>query len=247
MQAVETSAIVFFCVFGGALAGYWIRPRLPQHHLGADSRDLLKQGLAIIGTMTALIIGLLVASAKGSFDDQANEVRTIAAKIMVVDRLLANYGPEAAPVREILKELTKDTIDRTWGKTSSVGEARGDWGGPLADAIQSLSPRDENQKWIKAQALQLLLGLATSRWLIAAREATPIPWLLLLTIICWLTIIFLGMGLIAPLNFTNLVVLLMSAAAAAAAILLVLELYDPFRGFMQISPAPMRLILEARH
>jgi hypothetical protein len=94
MSSMAISSIVFACVFGGAMLGMFIRAILPQHHLRSDSKDVVKLGMGIVATLSALVLGLLIASAKGSYDAQSAELTQMSAKIILLDRLLAHYGPE---------------------------------------------------------------------------------------------------------------------------------------------------------
>lgn len=241
MGALATAGIVFLCLIAGAGAAALLRPRLPAHHLSAESKDLLKQGLAIVGTMTALIIGLLVASAKSSFDEQAGEVTKVAANLVVLDRLLASYGPETADIRRGLRTQAGSMVEAAWGDPRAPRNQR--WGDPIVHAVMHLQPQDDGQRWAREWSLRLLVQLATSRWTIAASLASPVPRPLLIVIVFWLTLIFFGMGLLAPPNLTNSAVMIASAAAAAGAVLLILELYNPFHGLLRISPAPFELAL----
>ena len=77
MSATAVSFIAFACVLGGALLGMFLRASLPEHHLSADSKDFMKLGMGLIATMAALVLGLLIASAKSSYDIQRNELTQI--------------------------------------------------------------------------------------------------------------------------------------------------------------------------
>ena len=114
MNAYIISLVIFACVFGGALLGALLRTSLPDHHLSSESKEIVRLGTGLVGTMTALVLGLLVASAKSSYDTDKTEVITLASKIVFMDRLLAHYGPEAAPAREALKKSAVTAIERMW-------------------------------------------------------------------------------------------------------------------------------------
>src|ERR1700758_2279328 len=112
MSALAISLIVFLCVFGGAMLGMLLRRYLPEHHQSADSQRIVNLGAGIIGTMAALVLGLLVASAKGNYDTQNNEVLDATAKIALLDRVLAQYGSESKTTREQLHQLVEHGVDR---------------------------------------------------------------------------------------------------------------------------------------
>jgi hypothetical protein len=244
MGTFKTAGIILLCVFASGLAGGLIRPRLPQHHLSSESKDLLKQGLAIVGTMTALVLGLLVASAKSSFDGESAELTKFTANVVVIDRVLAAYGPEANAARGQLRRYLDLTLERGWGKSQATESSSGAvLGGGLVDAVQHLSPQNENQRWSREWVLRLLVQLGTSRWTFAAEQASPMQWPFLFIVVFWLTLIFFGMGLMSPPNATTVAVLGVCALATAGALLLVLELYNPLHGLIRLSPAPLKMAL----
>jgi hypothetical protein len=244
MGPVATSVIIFLCIFAAALGGAVVRPWLPQHHVSSESKDLLKQGLTIVGTMTALVLGLLVASAKSSFDEESAEVTKVTANIVVLDRILAHDGPKANGARGTLHDLTAGLIAMAWGNREPLKATEGSVNAErLVAAIQGLPALDENQRQAKEWAVKILIQVATSRWMVAAEQVSPMPKPFLVIVVLWLTLIFFGMGLMSPANGTTLVVLLASAVATAGALFLVLELYDPFHGLMRVSPAPLQMAL----
>ena len=141
MKPAIVGMIVFVCTFGGALVGNWLRTTLPEHHLNDESRDTVKLGTGLIATMTALVLGLVTASAKSSFDAVNTAVKNTAMDILTLDRLLARYGPETGEIRGALQHAVASRIDMIWPQSSSEParlepsvEASGVEG--LADAIR---------------------------------------------------------------------------------------------------------------
>src|SRR5216117_2608403 len=119
MSSTITAAIVFACLFGAGLLGMCVRAALPQHHQSADTKDAVRIGMGLVATMAALVLGLLVASTKGSYDNQKSEVEQVAAKIAFLDRVLAAYGPETAETRNLLRHVVDGAITRMWPDKSS--------------------------------------------------------------------------------------------------------------------------------
>lgn len=239
----EIWAIVFACLFAGGLLGMVLRNVLPEHHLNAESKDAIKFGAALISTMAALVLGLLVASAKGTYDTQRSEVIELSARIGLLDRMLAHYGPEAAQVRELLRHSVAMTIDRLWPQdrsehaeldpTASKGEA-------AFEALQALSPKTDAQRSLQGQAENLAIAIGNTRFLMFEQSGGSISMPFLLVLVLWLTIIFLSFGLFAPRNVTVIVTMLLCALSVSAAIFLILELDQPFEGFIHISSHTMR-------
>jgi len=239
MSPWTTSLIVFASVFGGALAGMALRPLLPEHHLNAESRDMMKLGMGMIGTISALVLGLLVASAKESYDAQKAEVTQLAAHVAVLDRVLAHYGPETRPGRELLRTTVVGAIHQIWtgeDLTTPVN-AKAE---SLYDIIQDLKPGSETQRALQAQAASLMMEIGQMRWLMHAQRSSSISVTLLVTVVFWLTVNFISLGLLAPRNATIAVTLCVCAISVSGAILLILEMNRPYDGLIQISEAPLR-------
>jgi hypothetical protein len=119
MDPTHVGMIVFACTLGGALIGNWLRTTLPEHHLNDESRDTVKLGIGLIATMTALVLGLVTASAKSSFDAVDTAVKHTAMDILTLDRLLARYGPETGEIRGALQHAVASRIDMIWPQSSS--------------------------------------------------------------------------------------------------------------------------------
>src|SRR3954462_9911561 len=114
MNATILSVLVFASVFGAALVGMLLQRILPKHHLGADTKDTVKLAMGLVATMAALVLGLLVASAKSTYDTESSGVTQMAAKIVFLDRMLANYGPETKEARELFHRAVARMVERMW-------------------------------------------------------------------------------------------------------------------------------------
>lgn len=245
MSSITITLIVFAGVFGGAIFGMLVRAALPEHHLSDESENIVKLGVGLVGTMAALVLGLLLASAKSSYDTQCNELTEVSAKVIYLDRMLAHYGPETKEARELLRKVVAGAIDRLWSAdrekkspsaASSAAEA-------LYGKIVSLSPKDDAQRSVQAHALSILSGLGETRWLMYAQGIASVPMPLLVVLSFWLAVIFISFGLFAPSNATVIASLFVSALSVSGAIFLILEFYAPYTGILQISSAPMRAAL----
>jgi len=244
VSAMAISWVVFACVFGAALLGMFLRATLPEHHLSADSKDVVKLGMALIATMSALLLGLLIASAKGSYDAQSGEVTQMSANIIQLDRILARYGPETKGVRDVLRR-TVVSVDRNWSRGTSRSEKLDSaetraGGASFYEQIQELAPRNDFQRSLQGQALQIALDLGRARALLLEQAGSSIPTPFLVVVVFWLAVIFTSFGLFAPYNATVIATLFVCALSVSGAIFLILELDSPFAGLMQISDLPLR-------
>ena len=246
MNSITTSAVVFACISGGLVVGLILRRSLPDHHLNSESRDTVKVGTGLVGTMAALLLGLLVASAKGSYDTEKSEVTQMAAKVAYLDRVLALYGPESQHAREQLKGAVAASIARMWPSEKMLGlpSEPATINVQLYNALQELSPQTESQKYLKAQALGVYTDLGQTRWLLVQQTERSLALPFLATVIFWLSTTFVSYGLMAPRNATVIAALLLGAFSISVAFFLILELEHPFDGIIQISSGPMRTVFE---
>jgi hypothetical protein len=242
MNSAVSSLVLLLALVGVVLLGRTVRRRLPEHHLSADSKDAVKLALGLVATMTALLLGLLINSAKSTYDTQRNEVIQMAAKITFLDRVLAAYGPETAEVRAEFHKAVGEMIRLMWPQAlaaqaqlrpnAAEGEA-------IYAAIQRLSPRDDMQRSLKAQAASLAADIGQLRMLLLAQMVPSIPKPLLIAVVCWLVIIFVGFSLLAPPNATTTVSLIAAALSVAGAMFLIMELDHPLGGLIRVSSEPM--------
>jgi hypothetical protein len=254
MSTLAISGIIFACVFGGTLLGMVLQAILPEQHLSSDTKDVVKLGMGLIGTMTALLLGLMIASAKSSFDAQRTGVAQLAGNVIMIDRALAHYGPEAKDVREMLRASLADMIQHTWpnennapgqanGQTNSQGGTEGKYEF-LFEKIQALAPKTDAQRTFQAQAFSTIIDTAKLRWSLFSQKGSSIPLPFLVVMVAWLVLLFASFSLFAPRNPTVFVTLLICALAVSSAIFLILELDHPFSGMIQVSSAPVRAALE---
>ena len=242
MNTTLMALVVFGCLVGAVLLGRIFRRILPEDHLTSDSRDTVKLAMGLVATMSALVLGLLVSSAKGSYDTERSEVIQMAAKVAFLNRILTAYGPEAAVARAQLREVVEQSVGHVWhgemrtpGKTAPSTSA-----GDLAYiVVQQLSGDNDMQRTLKAQAVSQLTDLGQLRQLLIAQSVPSISTPMLVILVSWLVIIFFGFTVVAPPNATTALALVVSAFAVSGAIFLILELDQPFGGVIHISSEPM--------
>jgi len=242
MSALIIGLVVFGCVFGGALLGVFLRSRLPHHHMSEESKDSIKVGMGLVGTMAALVLGLLVASAKASYDAQSAELTQMSATAVLLDRGLAVYGPETKEARELLHKLAARMLEENWSRDGggTRSGARAASGEQLFAIVQGLSPKNDLQRSLQSQALSMLVEIGKTRWLMYEQSTTSISMPMLVLLVLWLTAIFISFGLFAPSNVTVIASLFVSALSVSGAIYLILEMYAPYTGLIRISSAPLR-------
>ncbi len=240
MNSILVSLIIFACIFAAAVIGMVVR--VPEDHVGADAKEVVRLATGLVATMAALVLGMLVSSAKTSYDASKNQIAEMSSDVVVIDRLLQRYGPETGEIRAEFRQLVEFGLERIWpSEANRQADLRpGDTGNALADQLEALTPKNDRQAAAKAQAMSMVNTLRQTQWLLFLKtEQKPIPLPLLLVLVAWLAAIFLSFGLFAAPNSTTVITLAVSALAVSAAIFIILEMYTPFGGVLRISPAPI--------
>ena len=243
MNTLALSCLIFVLTLGGILLGALLRRALPEHHLSEDSQDVVRLGVGLIATIAALVLGLLIAAAKSSFDTQSTQNTQITADIILLDNLLAEYGPEARPIREQMRSIISPLADRLWREKQASTTAPFEFsatGEKAYLAIQALSPQNDLQRSLQARAAQVSTDLVQTRLVLFAESSNVIPTPFLVILVLWIVIIFASFSLFADLNLTVFTCLSLFALSASCAIFLILELSQPFSGLMMISSEPLR-------
>jgi len=249
MNSISIALVSATCIFSGALIGLGLQRLLPGHHLSKETQDIVKLSAGTIATLTALVLGLLVSSAKSSFDTMNNGIVQSSAKIILLDRALARYGPETKAAREQLKRVIAAGIEMVWpmektGVPALTAFERANGLELFQDKLNELAPQNDIQRRALAQAQQIAGDVSQTRWLLIEQEQNQLPLPLLVILVFWLALLFVSFGLFSPSNITALTVLFLGACAISAAIFLVLELDRPLEGFIKVSSAPLRNALQ---
>ena len=249
MTSATIGEIAAVCVFGGALIGLGLQRLLPQHHLNKESQDVVKLCAGVVATVTALVLGLRVSSAKSSFDAMNTRITQTSATLIILDRMLADYGPEAQSVREHLRQSVETMVHKIWpeertGVSATAVIERGGALGAFQGELNRLVPHTDAQRQLLAQAQEAASDVARSRWMLIEEAQNELPNTLVVLLVLWLAILFLSFGLFAPRNATVVAALFVCACVMAGAIFLILEMNRPLNGFIKVSSAPMHKALE---
>jgi hypothetical protein len=245
MSAFTIGLTAFVCILGGALAGLVLQLALPERRLSEDSKDIVKVVTGVIATLSALVLGLLIASAKSSYDAVEAEFKQVAAKVIVVDRLLVQYGPGAKEARDLLRNAYAAHVDRLFSAGSTAASALHDTSSmeQLDAKVQALMPVDDSQRALKASAQRVVADVAQARWLGFEEVTTKTPTAFLVVLVSWLAAMFAGFGLFSPRNATALIALVIGALAVSTSIFLIEEMGRPLDGVIAISSEPMHKTL----
>jgi hypothetical protein len=237
------------CIFGGAIFGLLLSRLLPEQHLRDDSRATVKVVTGLIATLAALVLGLLISSAKSTFDSVDAAVTQNGARIILLDRALANYGPETKEIREHLRSTVIAGMEMFW--PGEKAEGAGIAGFERANAmevlqlkIRELAPATDIQRELRSEAAKLGGDMLEARWLLIAQSQRELPMTFVVVLLFWLTMLHISFGLLAPRNSTVITILLISALSVSGAMFIILEMDHPLDGMIKVSSAPLRKALE---
>jgi hypothetical protein len=244
MNELAIGIVTFACSFGAALVGMALHKRLPDAHLDSESKDVLKLVMGLIGTMSALVLGLLIASAQSAYNSQSGRLQHIAADIIQLDHMLASYGPEAKDTRDLLREAVRTAHDRLWSsdgvRTEKLDPLMRLQGERFMAHLQGLTPRNDAQRFLQSQALQLSETIGQARSLMFEQARSSVSWPFLTILLFWISMLFLGFGLLVRFHATVAIAALIGSLSVAAAIFLILDLGSPYAGLIQLSDLPLR-------
>ena len=238
-ESVWILIISLGAMIGGAAIGSWVRDRLPEHHLADRPAGVIKSGMGLISTLAALILGLLISTAKISYDSTASQVSQIASDLVLLDQLLSEYGPSASVAREALRDQSHALANTIWaaaGKPQHHAFATSDAWRRFSIAMDGLPNSTDQQRNLRKQIDEVLSRAAQARIRLFSESGSTLPMPFLLLVVFWLTIIFAGYSILGEMNLTVKVFVLLFALSSAGALFLISELNSPFSGLLRLSP-----------
>jgi hypothetical protein len=249
LGSLGIAGLVLAITIAGAALGMWLRRLLPEEHLSAESKSVINLAMGLVGTMSALVLGLLIGQAHTSYQAQVTGLEQMSAEVVLADRMMSRIGPPAEPARRLLRAAVAAALDRIWSETldgpAHIDDSRTSAQGMEAyDSLLSLTGLDPEQSSLRSQALQMLTSVGQTRWLLfeeAAGNRLQAPFLAVLAL--WLFILFASFGLMSAPNTTIVVALIAGAVSVSGAIFLIDELNTPLGGILRISNLPLRAAL----
>jgi hypothetical protein len=235
-------------VFAAGMAGMWIGGRLPEAHRTSDSRSAVSISMAMVSTLTALALGLLLSVANTSFRENQDQLMSTSSDLIRMDHLLRLYGPEADGSRDLLRQYARSMLQDVFPppgiERNTENEATLDLVARAENLAALFVPANDTQRWLKPHILDVSDKVIQEHYALVKQELDAIPWALMMLMLLWLVLLFISYGLFAPRHLTSIIVLLLSSGAASGAVLLIIELETPNRGFVHLSPEPLRHAIE---
>jgi hypothetical protein len=244
MNALSIAVIVCGCCFGAGLIGLFLHRVIPIQHLDSDSKDAVKLVMGLIATIAALVLSLLIASAKSSYDAQQTGLERLATDVIELDHRLGTFGPETKEIRQEIRVALVGLHDRILSSegvsTDTIDpRATAKRYDAVLSAIRRLPAKTDAQQSDQKAAQDLVATLFRTRLMMFVEVTSRISTPLLVILVLWVSTLFLGFGLFARLNPTVVSSFFVGAVCVAAAIFLILELNAPFSGLMRVSDAPI--------
>lgn len=244
MTSIIASALVVACIFAGGIIGLSLNRVLRPSHLTKETQEVVRLGIGMISVLSSLVLGLLIATAKSSYDTTDGAVRNYAAELALLNETLRDYGGDASKPRDLLRQYTERLRDDIWPPDSAPPHLNDDEAGALMEhvreQVRALQPADDGQKWLRDQALTINENLLRDRWLLIGEQGRNVSPVMLGVLVSWITLIFLSFGINAPRNAMVATSFLICSAAIGGAIFLILEMDRPLQGVLQISSWPLR-------
>lgn len=245
LTSLWLAGLVFVLICLATFAGMLAQRRLPDHHLNADSKEVIRLATAIVGTLAALALGLLIASANSTYNDADVEMRSSVAHMVLLDRVMARYGPETAEARNLLRSIVERRLNGGWS-TATLDDASP---GPanthleietIQSDLRALTPGNDVQRSLQSRAIEIGGKIAEAHWLLIENSDEGLPWAFMAVLVFWLALLFATFGLQSPMNVTVVLILVVCALSVAGAIFLISDMAGPYDGIIRLSPEPLR-------
>ncbi|SKA31086.1 Protein of unknown function [Enhydrobacter aerosaccus] len=246
MSPLTISLLIGGLLVAGATAGVALRRVLPDSHLDAHTKDVVRLGCGLIATISGLVLGLLINSAKTTFETQRDEVKQVTANVILLDQALERFGPESRDARLHLRKIVPDIANHIWRDANRRNNGvfySVDGGERIFSEVRHLPAVNEDQHFYQALAVQALTAILQTRVLLFEQEQAPVPGILLGILVFWLVVLFVSFSLFSPLSPIGRIAIVVFAVSSSAALFLILEMYQPFSGLLQIDSTPLRQAL----
>jgi len=247
MMSIAFGLAVFALLAITALATLYLHPRLPNHQLNKETQDAVKVGVGMVVILSALVLGLLIASVKSHFDAATRELKHFATEIVLLDRTLRTYGPQVNSARALIQEYVERALAGTWPTDNNpevVEDPRAEQLiYQLQDAILALAPETSQQRALSDEMKDEVRRLIELRWTLIEEATTSLNVPLVVVLVIWLTLIFASFGYNAPRNVLVASTFVLCAASIGGALFLIVQMDRPFEGLIKVSPTPLQSAL----
>jgi hypothetical protein len=248
MHDVLIALLVLACLLAASFGSRTLYERVPERHRVGDTEDTVRLFANFFVVMASLVIGLMLNTAKNTFESVDKNVHAYATELILFDRTMKHYGPETAEARRSLLAYTEQAAARM-GQSDAVLSSRSAESllRGAGDIIRALKPADDDHVYLRQQLEHRFGKIYEMRWALVEQSEGSLPAALIVMVILWLVLIFASYGFRAPHNIVVGTSFVVSSILVAGAIYLILDMDVPFEGMIQVSPAPLqRAVAELR-
>ncbi|MDR3539078.1 MAG: hypothetical protein P4L71_21470 [Acetobacteraceae bacterium] len=244
MTVIIVSLLVSACIFAGGLVGMGLHRVLPASHMTRETQDVIRLGTGMLSVLASLVLGLLIATAKSSYDATDQAVRNYAAELSLLNEVLRDYGGAAKAPRDVLASYTQRFLRDGWppdGQPTArlEDETARQLLEHVRETIRALTPADKAQASLQDHAGEITMGLLRQRWLLINQQGPTVQRVVLGVLVSWVTVIFVSFGLNAPRNGSVVAMFLFCSLAIGGSVFLILEMDQPLDGVMRVSSWPV--------
>jgi hypothetical protein len=247
MNPIATAFAVAACVFAGAMSGLYFHGVLPAGHRSKETQEVVRLGTGMLSVLASLVLGLLIATAKTTYDTADHAMRAYSADLVLLDETLRDYGADAAAPRDTLRRYTQQALSDNWPAEGGTVKVENRTAGAMLERvrerIRALHPADDGQKWLQNQALDVSTSLLHQRWLLIEQQGPTVQPVVLAILVSWIVVIFGSFGFNAPRNATVTAAFLVCSLAIGGSVFLIMEMDNPLEGLLKIPSAPMQSAL----
>ena len=244
MTAYTFAALVVVSTLAAAWLGLHAQRLLPDRYTDEATKGSVKAVLAMLSVLVTVVLGFITADAKRSFDNAGKIVAETAVRLVLIDRMLAELGEDADPIRREMRQAAQEWVARLNSLDGDVNPSvhvvqRVEQLEELFGKIKSLSPKSDAQAKDRERAADLAAGILHDRWVLATGRLASTPTVFLLVVLAWLALEFFLFGVFAPRNACVTAAVVLASLTTASAIFLLLDLEGPLTGPMRISIEPL--------
>lgn len=239
MRSIGLTFLAFAVICGGAMLGFTLRRFLLDRHLDSPTQDTVKLATGVVATLAALVLGLLIASAKQTFDGRGTQVHTFVTNLTLLDRSMREYDPPLTEARQALAAFARNVRVQLWGPRRDAQDDVLSGLDTIRNGFRDLDPKTARNRSLHARYMELSSKLTLAADELLEGDKAHISGTIVAIVDTWLALIFVGFALFAPFNRVTVAAMILSAAAVAMALFLVIEMNSPFRGYITISPRLM--------
>ncbi len=247
MSTITISLLVAACVFSGGIIGLHLHRALPKGYMTKETQEVVRLSIGMLSILSSLVLGLLIATAKSSYDTSQQTVRRYGAELALLNETLRDYGGKASVPRDLLRDYTETLLRDIWPQNGEARQPNDDRAWVLLEhvreQVRALQPGDDGQKWLHDQALNINVNLLRDRWLLIGEQGPGVSTSVLVILVSWITVIFMSFGLNAPRNGLVMGAFFVCALAIGGSVFMILEMDRPLEGLMQISGTPLSNVL----